>query len=626
MVEDEKSVSRVHQKILALSNINSDIAEDIETARKLLKNNSYDMVLLDILLGSAEKGRDGISLLGESLEIQPDTPVIMLTGHPTVETASEALRLGAYDYLTKPADDTTLVNTILRAVDLKRLRIKNKQIEAENLDYQHNLEQMVRKKTVELNLSENRYRNLFEQSKDAVYIVARDGAFLDFNLSFSELFGYSKDELNQITINDLFSHREDRHLTFKILERAGSFKDFLTKCRRKDDTEIDCLFTSSIIKNDAGQPSGYQGIIRDITEWNKAVRALQRQSTAIEQTADSVVITDSKGQIQYVNPAYEAITGYKKDEVINTCASLFMTSIGQKIKHANILKTIRDGSVWQGNIINEKKDGTPFREEVTVSPVRDKNNVILNYVTISRDITHKKRLESIAEASNLMKNFGYIFSGIRHEIGNPINSLKMALTVLKRNIDSYSLEKTLSFVDRSLAEVTRIEYLLKMLKNFSLYEKPKIEETNLCEFMGKFTSLAEEDFERRGIHIRFEEPEVALFAWTDPRALHHIMLNIIINAADALSKQEIPFINISLHQKVHDVVIKVADNGCGMTEEEAEQLFKPFYTTKEGGTGLGLVIVKNMLAKMGGSIGIDSTKNVGTTIHLTLPKTRTSDD
>ena len=113
-----------------------------------------------------------------------------------------------------------------------------------------------------------------------------------------------------------------------------------------------------------------------------------------------------------------------------------------------------------------------------------------------RDITENARLESIAEAVNAMENITYIFSGIRHELGNPINSIKMTLSVLKNNLDKYSQATVQEYVDRTLAEILRVEYLLKSLKSFSMFENPSIQNIDLPAFMDLFQSLVAGDLEK----------------------------------------------------------------------------------------------------------------------------------
>ncbi len=172
-------------------------------------------------------------------------------------------------------------------------------------------------------------------------------------------------------------------------------------------------------------------------------------------------------------------------------------------------------------------------------------------IVIIEDVTERKRMESIAAAANLMENFGYIFLGIRHELANPLNSIKMALTVLNKNLASYTRETIKEFVDRTLIETSRIEYLLKSLKNFNMYESLQIEEARLDHFLDNFISLVKEDFKNKGIEIKKIVAPNIKWGYIDTRALHQVLLNLMANAADALTNRSNPQIRIDMH-KVND--------------------------------------------------------------------------
>ena len=241
------------------------------------------------------------------------------------------------------------------------------------------------------------------------------------------------------------------------------------------------------------------------------------------------------------------------------------------------------------------------------------------------DITEKMRLNSIAEAVNTMNNLGYIFSGIRHELGNPINSIKTTITVLKKNLQSYSKETTVEFIDRVLSDVNRVELLLKDLKNFSMYENPECGEVDLVSFMNNFLSMVQRDFGAKKIRIQTHFSPGVEQGFFDARALQHVMLNVLTNAADALEGVAAPVIMISTGSYDGRIFIRIMDNGTGIPEDQKRHLFQPFSTTKSHGTGLGLVIVKKMLLKMNGTIEIESDEKAGTTVTLNLPAGRDRD-
>jgi C4-dicarboxylate-specific signal transduction histidine kinase len=213
---------------------------------------------------------------------------------------------------------------------------------------------------------------------------------------------------------------------------------------------------------------------------------------------------------------------------------------------------------------------------------------------------------------------GYVLLGIRHELGNPINSIKAALTVVKKNIDRYPTTTTINYIDRMLTEVGRVEYLLKSLKSFTMHEHPKLESLQMVPFMEQFIALIRANFDGQGISIEKSFAQNTGTAIVDPRALHQVLLNLVSNAADAVANCPYPQILFWLQKTVLGVQIKVIDNGVGLTEYQQSNLFKPFHTSKPQGTGLGLVIVKKMMIKMDGSIEVKSLPEIGTEVTLTL--------
>ncbi|MFA6148561.1 MAG: HAMP domain-containing sensor histidine kinase [bacterium] len=248
-------------------------------------------------------------------------------------------------------------------------------------------------------------------------------------------------------------------------------------------------------------------------------------------------------------------------------------------------------------------------------------NIMNRYCWIFlRDITEKARLESIAETVNTMDNIGYIFMGIRHEIGNPLNSIKMSLSVLKKNVDAFPRATVLEYIDRSLGEILRIEYLLKGLKNFSMFEKLQLQELDLKEFVANFRSLIENDFLMEGISLQIGFSFEPYRVRADARALHQVLLNLLTNASDAVKGRVNPVITIRGGKEKGYATLTVEDNGCGMTADQQKNLFKPFHTVKATGTGLGLVITKKLLTQMEGRIEVTSRENQGTAVTIVLPE------
>jgi PAS domain S-box-containing protein len=342
-------------------------------------------------------------------------------------------------------------------------------------------------------------------------------------------------------------------------------------------------------------------------------------AVAIEATPDAVVVTDAQGYIQYVNAAFEQITGYGKEEAVGNTLHLLDSGKHDEAFYQELREALRRAGVWSGRLCSKKKDGTLYLEDATYSSVKDLAGNVINYVSVRRDVTEKIRLESIAEAVNMMDNIGYIFSGVRHEIGNPVNTINMTLSLLKEKIGTIDRPTIEKYLDRGLEGIARIDYLLRSLKNFNMYEKPERRNLPLGAFMDNVLALVREDFKAKGITlVLFRDPH-AETCYADPRALQQVLINLLTNAADALDGRKDPTVAISLSKREGAIQLHVQDNGCGISEEKQKDLFRPFLTTKAKGTGLGLVIVKKMLSQMHGTIEISSRMDEGTAVDIYLP-------
>lgn len=243
---------------------------------------------------------------------------------------------------------------------------------------------------------------------------------------------------------------------------------------------------------------------------------------------------------------------------------------------------------------------------------------------IIEDVTDQKRMDSIAESAINMNNVGTIFSGIRHEIGNPLNSIKMAITVLQKNVHKYSPEEIEVYFKRIFEDIARIEQLLKSFKNFNMYEQPKTEVMDLSDFIMHNTQLitAYSSVKDKLIGISIDVEPGSEYVMVDRRALQQVSMNLLANAMDAMQDEDEAQLLISAHKHGPNIHLEIKDNGCGIPEDALYDVFKPFYTTKEKGTGLGLALSKKMLAQMNCEIDIQSIQGESTTVCITIPKAK----
>ncbi|MCH7886939.1 MAG: PAS domain S-box protein [Candidatus Marinimicrobia bacterium] len=237
--------------------------------------------------------------------------------------------------------------------------------------------------------SEEKYKTFFRESNDAIYLTSTDGKFEDVNDSLRNLFGYSKEELMSMDVADLYYNREEREKFRREIETKGSVKDYSLSLKKKDGTEIFCLLTSNVRRNQNDKIIGYQGIIRDISSKIKAEEELQKFSNAIEQASEMILISDSEGNIQYVNPEFERLTGFNKQDVLGKTPRILKSGKHPEEFYKKMWATILAGDTFRGLIINKKKNGDLYYEEKIISPLKDADGNVTNFVSNGRDITER---------------------------------------------------------------------------------------------------------------------------------------------------------------------------------------------------------------------------------------------
>lgn len=351
--------------------------------------------------------------------------------------------------------------------------------------------------------------------------------------------------------------------------------------------------------------------------------------SAMEQFPEAVMIMDGDLTIRYVNLAFEALFGYAGAEVTGKTPNLLMPEGQFPGLEALLSQSLCTDTPWTESVVCQKKDHSLSEVKFKISPIFDESTRRTHLIAVTQDVTGEKRLKSIAKASSLTDNLGSIFSGIRHEIGNPLNSIKMALTVLSKNLNRYPEATIQEFIERALMDMERMEALLKEFKNFSLFETPKVGRNRIDLLLDTFVKglVRQNAFSHIAVHDTTPAaPPEGRWGYTDPQVLTQVLATLTDNAVEALESTGHPEISFRLTQEDGLLCLEVSDNGCGMTEEEQKNLFKPFYTSKLNGTGLGLVMVNKLLAKMDTTITIKSSPRAGTCVALYIPTERIASD
>ncbi|RME99046.1 MAG: PAS domain S-box protein [Chloroflexi bacterium] len=364
------------------------------------------------------------------------------------------------------------------------------------------------------------------------------------------------------------------------------------------------------------------------------VRLLQTQQrliAAIEQSAESVVITDTDGTIMYVNPAFEQITGFSQQEALGQNPRILKSGRQSDAFYADLWNTITAGRVWQGRIINKKKDGALFTEDATISPVRDHDGVIVNFVAVKRDISRELELEEQYYQAQKMEAIGRLTGGIAHDFNNLLTAIngfaELAQMQTPENDPRHAL------IGNVVRSGQRAANLVGQLMAFSRKQIIEPEKLDLNEVVTELDKML-----RRIIGENIElatvlEPNLGIIK-ADRGQLGQVLVNLVVNARDAMpngGKLTIETHNVELDntalathvaaQAGPYVLLTVTDTGTGMTGDVLQHIFEPFFTTKEmgQGTGLGLATVYGIIKQNQGNIRVYSEPGLGTTFRIYLP-------
>ncbi|MEW6351313.1 MAG: PAS domain S-box protein [Thermodesulfobacteriota bacterium] len=477
-----------------------------------------------------------------------------------------------------------------------------------------------------------RYRRLFEQSSDAILMILSDGTIIDANPACCSLFGAAFDDVRGRKIRHFYWNPDDRHAFMDQLEKNGRVTNFAWQVRRNDGSIRYCFVNSTAWRDGAGNLLAHISIVRDVTELKRAEQERLHLVTAIEQAAESIMITDAEETILYTNPAFERVTGYTSEEAVGRKAGFIMSGLHNPVYYRSLRDTLARGEVWHGRFVNRKKDGSLFHEDATISPVKDESGRIVSYVAVKRDVTREVRLEEELRQAHKMEAIGTLAGGIAHDFNNILSAIfgftQLALDEAPKGT---SMRDRLSEV---LIAAERAADLVKRILTFSRkseQEKKVITVEPLLKEVLKFLRASLPST----IEIRqnFRAPQTKV--WADPTQMHQVLMNLCTNARQAMREGggtlEVTVDCLVLDADSCDldpdmtggrfVRLGVTDSGKGIPPEIRDRIFDPYFTTKKQGegTGLGLAVVHGIVKSHGGAIRVKSNPEEATTFHVFLP-------
>ncbi len=466
--------------------------------------------------------------------------------------------------------------------------------------------------------SEQRYRSLFEQSPIGIYRTTPDGSILLANPALVRMCGYdSMEELLARNLEDEGFQPDYPRSRFKdSVERSGELRGFEAVWRTKDGRRLFVRENAHAIRDAEGEVQYYEGAVEDITARRAAEEAHQRLAAAVEQAAEAVVITDRDGTIQYVNPAFERITGYGGSEALGQTMRLVRSGRQDSAFYQEMWQTITSGQVWSGHIVNRRKDGTDYQEEMTISPVRDEKGRVAHYVAVKRDVTHEVALRQQLTQAQRMEAIGRLAGGIAHDFNNLLQALMTHAQLLRAHAeDAAKVRLEASELEQG---VSRGASLTRQLLLFSRRETTQPELLDLNQVLRSATAMLRRlVHENVAIELELSGRPVAVEA--DRGQLDQVLMNLVVNASDAMPDGG--RIAIRSDHGGDEVWFEVEDSGNGIPEAIREHIFEPFFTTKGAGkgTGLGLSVVHGIVAQHGGRVDLTTQEGHGSCFRVVLP-------
>ena len=483
-----------------------------------------------------------------------------------------------------------------------------------------------RRREEALRESERQYRNLVDNALVGIYTTDLEGNILYANEALIEMLGFeSYEDMKSVGVLARYSNLGDRDTFIKSIKEIGKLNDF----------EVDLLTKSGGVKNVilTGVLEGdvISGMILDITERKQAAEERIRLATAVEQAAESVIISDRKGTIHYVNPAFKRLSGFSGEDIVGKNFRILKSESHDKSFYRDMWQTISSGKAWAGRISNRMKDGSVRQFETTISPIRDKNGVIVNFVSVNRDVTQEVALEAQLFQAQKMEAVGTLAGGIAHDFNNLLQVIQGYTEVLQGEVDrNKSSFEALLKIHRSAkrgAELTR------QLLTFSRKVQSERRPLDLNREVEQVKKLLERTIPKM-IEIELYLSEGPAVVSADPIQVEQAIMNLAVNAKDAMPdggkivietervKLDDQFCKTHLGARPGEyVLLSISDTGHGMDREILDHVFEPFYTTKDvgKGTGLGLAMVYGIIKNHEGYILCYSEINTGTTFKIYLP-------
>jgi PAS domain S-box-containing protein len=482
------------------------------------------------------------------------------------------------------------------------------------------LERQVAERTEALRQSEEKYRSIFENTIEGIFQTTPEGRFITVNPALARIHGYASPEEMIAAVADiarqLYVEPQRRAEFIRLLQEKEVVSEFESQVYRKDGSIIWISENARAIRDPNGRLVGYEGTVIDVTERKRAQAWLR---SLIDTAQDAIISIDRQSRIELFNPAAERIFGYTRAEVHGQRLQILMPEPYASEHASYIARYERTGEPRAIGRIRfvaaRRKNGEVFPIELALTEIKLGGEV--RYGAFIRDISEKVKLQEQLVDRERLAAVGTTAATFAHEVGNPLNSMFMAVQLLERRLAKQkALEEVIATPLRILSsEIKRLTLLLEEFRALARRQKLNLRPLSLSTLVGDVVSVEALACGISGVRIEHMVPADLPLIAADSEKLKQVLLNLCKNAVEAMPQGGT--ITVRAYRSGELIYVEISDTGVGIPA--GVDIFEPFITTKPQGTGLGLTIVRQIVAAHKGTLNYRSTPGEGTTFTLQLP-------
>ena len=373
-----------------------------------------------------------------------------------------------------------------------------------------------------------------------------------------------------------------------------------------------------------------QTLTQEIAERKQAEANARKLSRAVEQSPAMTIITDLKGHIEYVNPRFTNVTGYRFEDVAGKTPRILRSGETPPGIYRELWATITSGREWQGELHNRKKNKTLYWATVSISPITDKDGTLTHFLGSAEDITERRQADDEAKRHrNALAHFGRVSSlgematSLAHELNQPLTVISgCAQFCLDRlRSDKSKPEDLLDSLRQAAEQAERANQIVRRVRNFIQKKEPERNEIDVNDTIRAVSNLLRSDAHEHNSDIALELAEDLPPVTADSIEVQQVVVNLVHNGVEVMAQSTSAPRLLTIRTAARNGTIEIAvhNNGREIPAEDLDQLFRPFFTTKSTGLGMGLSISRSIVEAHGGSLWATSSRESGTEFHFTLP-------